>query len=212
MDFKTWLVFLLTSFILALAPGPAVLCVSAQGMKYGPKSSYFGALGISSGNLMYFILSAAGLSAAILKAGNLFTYIKLAGALYLIYTGGMILYKSFNKTHSEKIHLESVQSGMKSFTQAFITQAANPKAILFFVALLPQFVNTHGNIFLQFFILSVTTILPETFILMGYGWLAAKSKHLAGENARFRKIQDRVSGTILVSLGINLLLLDAKAK
>ena len=210
MDIKTWLIFLVTSFILALAPGPAVLCVSAQGMKYGPKSSYFGALGISSGNLMYFILSAAGLSALILEAGNLFFYIKLCGALYLIYTGGMIIYKSFKKSHAENIHIEAEQSNIKSFVQAFITQAANPKAILFFVALLPQFVNTKGNIFVQFSILAITTIFPETFILMGYGWLAAKSKKLAGKNSKFRKIQDRISGTILVSLGINLLFMESK--
>src|SRR6476661_3973002 len=95
MDLKIWFAYLATDILISLTPGPAVILVSTQGLKYGAKPSYFGSFGISSAELIYFILSAFGLSTVILNAGHLFEYIKIAGALYLLWLGAGMLYNSF---------------------------------------------------------------------------------------------------------------------
>ena len=207
MELKTWFLYLITEFLLEIIPGPAVLLVSTQGLKYGYKPSCFGSFGISTGNILYFILCAFGLSAIILVTGNLFEYIKAAGAIYLIVTGLNMIYTSYKKPSIDQVNEIMSQNHYKFFIQGFITQVANPKAIIFFVALLPQFIDTTKNVFIQFTILGLTTIIMETFILMFYGWLASEGQKITGQNTRFRKWQDRISGIVLVGLGINLFLM-----
>ena len=202
--------YLVAEFFLALTPGPAVMLVSAQGFKYGAKPSYFGACGISLGNLMYFVLSALGLGAIILAAGNLFFYIKLAGALYLICSGFLMVYGSFKSKEEGQIQANQGQNNFKSFIQGFTTQVANPKAIVFFVALLPQFIDQTKNIAVQFSILALTTTIMETFILMGYGWVAANGKKFGEKNKNVSKWQDRIAGSVLVGLGVNLFFIKSK--
>ena len=204
MDFKIWFAYLATDILLSLTPGPAVILVSTQGLKYGAKPSYFGSFGISSAELIYFILSAFGLSTLILNAGHLFEFIKIAGALYLLWLGGGMLYNSFKMSAVRSYKIENTQDNINSFIQGFITEVANPNAIIFFVALLPQFVDPSGNIPFQFLVYGLTTIIMDTLILMFYGWLGARGKKLAGQNRVFKKWQDRISGLVLIGICINL--------
>ena len=143
MEFKIWFAYLVTDLLLSLTPGPAVILVTSQGLKYGARPSYFGSFGISSVELIYFILSAFGLGTLILNAGHLFEYIKIAGALYLLWLGGGLLYHSFKKVAVISYSVEHTQDNIDSFIQGFVTQVANPNAIIFFVALLPQFVDPY---------------------------------------------------------------------
>jgi homoserine/homoserine lactone efflux protein len=212
MELKIWLIYLITEFLLSITPGPAVMLVSAQGFKYGARPSYFGSLGISSGNLMYFILSSLGLGAIILSAGNLFKYIKIGGAIYLIGCGLLMIYNSFKDHPVIDNRIEQYQNNFKSYLQGFVTQASNPKAIIFFVALLPQFINQSKNVTIQFTILALTTIIMETIILMFYGWIAAKGKKMIGQNSKISKWKDRFAGSILIGLGINLIFIKMNMK
>ena len=213
MELKVWLLYLLTVFLLAVTPGPAVMLVSAQGLKYGTKPSIYGALGISSGNLMYFILSSLGLGALILAAGNLFEYIKIAGAIYLIFIGTIMIYNTFNNNskRNSSNDIETFQNYYKSYIQGFVIQASNPKAIIFFVSLLAQFIITKQNVSIQFFIVGLTTIILETPILIIYGWITSNGKKIIGQNKRLTKWKDRLSGSVLISLGINLFFIKSKA-
>jgi len=98
MDFQTWLLFLITEFLLVISPGPAVLVVSSQALKYGRKYSSYGSLGIIIGNAMYFALSALGLATLIMTTRNLFEIIKIGGAIYLIISGLIMIYKTFKES------------------------------------------------------------------------------------------------------------------
>jgi homoserine/homoserine lactone efflux protein len=206
MDFNIWIAFTITELVLSFTPGPAVLLVTSQGMKFGARASYYGAVGISIANLIYFTVSAFGLSALILEAKNTFDIIKIVGACYLIFLGVKGIYQSIVKQSIEaqwSLTMNRVSSS-HTFAQAIITQLSNPKAIIFFASLLPQFVDPHGNIILQMSIFALTTIGTETFILMGYGWLGAKGGQAVNQNPNFMKWIDRVAGTILIGIGINL--------
>jgi homoserine/homoserine lactone efflux protein len=210
MDLNVWLLYLVTEFILTITPGPAVLLVTAHGMKFGSRSGCFGALGISTSNLIYFMLSALGLGAVIIAAGDLFFWIRMAGAIYLITTGTMMIKQSFQQKQVSVMDIKAYQSNRKSYLQGFITQIVNPKAIIFFVALLPQFVNPDGNIFIQFTILASTTIIMETFVLILFAWLASEGRKFLSQQCIIRNWQDKLAGSILVGLGINLLFVKMK--
>lgn len=207
MELNVWLAYVITEIIVDLSPGPAVLLITSLGMKFGAKSSYFGAFGISLSNITYFILSALGLGTLIFSAGDLFEYIKWAGAAYLIFTGISMLYHSVKVKESILFDTLNTQKNTTSFLQGFITQGTNPKAILFFVALLPQFIDSSENIMLQFIILGLTTIVVETSILMLYGYIASKGRDKLANNKVFKKWQDRVAGSLLVGIGIHLFFL-----
>ncbi len=196
--------YLVSDLLLSVTPGPAVMLVSTQGLKYGARASYFGSIGISSGNIIYFILSAFGLGALVLAAGNLFAFIKIAGAIYLVWTGAVMFFNSFRNKPNTMAGVELRQNRSESFVQGFITQAANPKAIIFFVAFLPQFIDAGKNIPLQFLIMALTTVISETSILMCYGWLASRGKKVTQQSRRFTQWQDRIAGSVLIGLGVNL--------
>jgi homoserine/homoserine lactone efflux protein len=177
MTFKTWLLFLMMETTLSLSPGPAVFYVVSHGIRGGVRRGLPAAAGIIAANAIYFALSATSLGAVIAASGQFFTIVKWAGAAYLIYLGIMAL-RSANTAHSIELMSSSVETGQNrkhTFVGALTLQLANPKALLFFLALLPQFINPHASVIVQMAILAATSMLPEFFILLGYAWLAHRA-------------------------------------
>ncbi|HEX8548414.1 MAG TPA: LysE family translocator [Cytophagaceae bacterium] len=213
MEFKIWLTYFITGFLVSVTPGPAVLLIASQGLRYGTGTSNFGAFGISSANLLYFILSAFGLGALIIEAENLFELIKITGAIYLVFIGVKMITASFKKDVVKKEVAEVKSKSLReAFVNAFVTQMSNPKAIIFFVALLPQFINPLGNILLQFCILAFSHIFMETLILMFYGWLSAIGASSVKDNKKVLGWVDRVGGGILIGIGMKLFFLKKLIK
>ena len=204
MSLENWLIFIVTDFFVAISPGPAVLLVAMQGFRYGLKPSCFSSLGISACNLLFYILSSLGIGALILATGDLFEYIKAGGAFYLVFSGIVMFYKAFKEQSSFSVETAPDKNNLNSFIQGFVTQLANPKAILFFVVLLPQFIDFSKEVTQQFVILGITTVILETSILMLYGWTASKGKKLAADNKKRQKWQNCASGFVLFALGIYL--------
>ena len=180
MTFKTWLLFLIMETTLSLSPGPAVFYVVSQGIRDGMKRGLPAAAGIITANAIYFILSATSLGALIAASGEFFTIVKWAGAAYLIYLGFMALLTAKKSGAIELVNehqLIEQRSRKHTFLGALTLQLANPKALLFFLALLPQFIDPHSSIVMQMSILAATSMLPEFFILLGYAWLAHRAVH-----------------------------------
>jgi homoserine/homoserine lactone efflux protein len=202
MTFQTWLLFVVTGLVLCLTPGPAVLFVVSHGLRHGRAASVWANLGILTTNAFYFVLSAAGLGAILLASHEVFTVLRYAGAAYLVYLGvmtfrgsGVPLAVSDTAPAAESI------SGRKVFLRGVSLQAANPKALIFFVALLPQFIRPDaGNPALQIAILGVTSTVVEFFVLVGYGVLAAAASEKARQ-PRFARLTNRVSGVMLIAAG-----------
>ena len=153
MEFNVWIYCLFTEILIAITPEPAIVLVTSQSLKYGTKSSFFSSFGVSRRNLLYFFLSACGVGTIILAAGNLVHYIKICGAIYLIFTGLIMFYKSFKARAAVSYEHKSKQNNTKSFIQGFIAETSNSKAIIFFVALIPMFIDESKNVALQFTIM-----------------------------------------------------------
>ncbi|MCU6433425.1 LysE family translocator [Undibacterium sp. Jales W-56] len=197
---ENWLLFTATEAALSLSPGPAVMMVVAYGIARGWRVSLFVTLGILTGNALFFVISATGIGSIILASPKLFMAIKYLGAAYLVYLG---LSAIFGKP--SPITLSSLdnkpQSGRRIFISALMLQMTNPKAMLGFVAILPQFIDPQQPIVLQMSILAACSMIPEFFILLGYGMLANKASHWATQ-PKYSVITERIAGTFVLIAGI----------
>ena len=202
MSLKLLLVFAVTEFFLSLTPGPAVLLVLSQGMKTGFKSSLRGAMGILAGNAIYFALSALGLGALLVASATLFQVIKWTGAAYLIFIGLKLLLAKPREADAGQA-ASAPKRAVRLFSEGLLTQLSNPKAIIFFSALLPQFVTPGGNLFIDFFILGLISIAVEFPVLMFYGWAGEQGNRLI-MRGRFARLVDRLAGGFLIGAGISL--------
>jgi len=147
MTFKTWLLFVGVETALSLSPGPAVFYTVSQGVRGALRRTLPAAAGILTANGIYFVLSATSLGAIIAASASFFTIAKWIGAAYLIYLGLKAL-RSANSMHSVTLDGSPEEKGQDLrgvYMGALTLQLANPKALLFFLALLPQFIDpTHA--------------------------------------------------------------------
>jgi threonine/homoserine/homoserine lactone efflux protein len=203
MTWHTWWLFLVTETALSLSPGPAVLLVVSQGLRRGGRSSVFSSCGILSANALYFAISAAGLGAAILTSYQLFSLIRWVGAAYLVWLGLRAIFGSDSRFLPEANGASPFASNRRLFTNGFLLQAANPKALVFFAAILPQFVTPAQPMAVQFALLGVTSVVAEFFVLLGYGVLAGRASELARQ-PRFAKTADRLAGVLLLGAAAGL--------
>jgi len=200
--FEIWLLFVATEAVLSMTPGPAVLYVLSQAIRRGPAKSIWASGGILGANAVYFALSASSLGAVIVASYKLFFLIKWAGAAYLVYLG---LRSFFGKSSLMSLPESSPDSGggPRILRDGFLLQAANPKALLFFTAILPQFIDARSNIVFQILVLGVSSILVEFVILFIYGQLAGRALATA-RSPRFEKLTNRIAGSLLIGAGIGL--------
>lgn len=206
MSFDTWLFFSGTEALLCLTPGPAVLFVLSHGLSQGGRASLWANAGILSGNAFYFLLSALGLGAVLLASHEVFTAIKLVGAGYLLYLGVRTILGLGLGLRPDGV-VPAATRDWATLGRGFALQAANPKALMFFAALLPQFLDPTRSIGSQILILGVTSVIIEFVVLAGYGYLAAGAAAIAHE-PRFVSLTNRISGGMLVAAGAGLALDD----
>lgn len=209
MGFEIWALFAVTELLLCLTPGPAVLLVVSQGMRLGARASVAGNAGVLSGSALYFVLSALGLGGLLLASATLFQVVKWAGAAYLVYLGVRMVLSTFGRVREEDGQPEPAEPDRgRLFSQGFLTQVTNPKALVFFTALVPQFVSPGGDLVLQFAILGVTSVAVEFVVLLAYGWTAERGARLLG--ARAATLFERAGGTLLVVMGVGLAAADRR--
>lgn len=203
MTWTAWWLFLTTETVLCLTPGPAVLYVLSSALRAGPRKSTASSFGILAANTVYFILSASSLGAVLMASYDLFFAVKWIGAAYLIYLG---LRSIFGRGSVLDVAAEPgpvAKRASRLFADGFVIQMSNPKALIFFTALLPQFINPHAAVATQVAILALTSVVIEFCVLTGYGIAAGKASYLARQ-PRYATWTNRVAGGLLVGAGTGL--------
>jgi homoserine/homoserine lactone efflux protein len=198
-----YLTFVVTEAILCVTPGPAVLLVISQALHGSMRASVWGMIGILVANALYFALSALGLGAALLAATWLFALVKWGGVVYLAYVGLSMLWGA-----SEAGPGADAPRPQGYFRQGLVLQLSNPKAIIFFVALLPQFIAPEANVAAQMALLGATSIAIETIVLLVYGWAASSARRLVRDEHRVL-LQQRVAGACLLIVAAGLAVASA---
>lgn len=199
MDWKTYLLFLSTTWVVCLAPGPAALLVTVQSIGQGARSAYWAILGITLANACYFALSATGLATVVVASHLLFSIIKWGGVVYLLYLGLSALFSRASAITVGGEH--SADSGPAAFRQALLVELSNPKALLYFVALLPQFVDVHRPLPVQMLVFGLTTVMLDLSAYSVYVWLGGRGRRFLS-SPRFVKLTNRSAGSLLVLAGV----------
>jgi homoserine/homoserine lactone efflux protein len=199
MNWNLWWVFLTTSLVMDLTPGPAVMMVLSRAIRFGARRSVATICGILSANIVYFAISASSLGALLLSSYRLFFLIKWAGAAYLIFLGVQALW-----SRGGTLAIESASSAPRSsgrlFLDGFLLQMSNPKAFLYFAAILPQFIDPTRPVAPQIAILGMTNTVLEFGVQFGYASAAGRVSE-AARQPRFSRWLDRVSGVFLLGAG-----------
>jgi homoserine/homoserine lactone efflux protein len=199
MNWDTYLIFLVTTAVVCLTPGPAALLVVAQGISNGMRRSYWAVAGIAFANALYFGLSATGIAALIVASSTLFSLIKWIGVAYLFYLG-ITAMRSKASALTVTADAGHAVTGMRAFWQAVVVELSNPKALLYFVALLPQFIDPAQPVGMQLLVFGITTIALDTVSYSLYAWLGSKTQRFTA-NERFVKFSNRGSGGLLMVAG-----------
>ncbi|MES2070440.1 MAG: LysE family translocator [Pseudomonadota bacterium] len=205
MDFNMWLLYMAAVFVLTVTPGPSVLLCITNGIHFGARRTFASALGSISAVCIIMLVSAAGLGAVLAASEKIFLAIKWLGAAYLVYIGIKTFFSKQSSISVDRSAVADRSAGpSKSLTslylQGFMVGASNPKALLFFSAFFPQFLNPDLPQLSQFMILGGTFVCFECFWLMFYANFAARVAPWLQTAGRARMF-NRVSGLTFVGAG-----------
>lgn len=197
--------FLAVAIIIAVTPGPDFVLITKNTLKYNNRSGRATAYGVATSHVIFAAASVLGLTSIIAKSIVLFQIIKYAGAAYLIYLGIKALIskkKQLQDTASITANTpKSTVNLQNSYFQGMASTLLNPKALIFYISLLPQFIDLNGNVALQ------SIILAGLFTMVVLSWFLIYVFFLKYIGSWFKKpsvewIFDKITGITLVSLGL----------
>jgi len=207
MDFNLLISYIVVAFFYITSPGPAIFLAINNGIAGKMKNAFISALANILGLFILSSLAMGGLGTIIKTSATLFLIIKIIGALYLIYLG-IKQFRLTNKVSFENFTEQNDKSLSSSFYESFLLAITNPKAIIFFTALFPQFINFKENLTEQFFILTFTFMFISFFSLVMYAYIAKSAKVVLNKGNGLRWFH-RITGTLFISMGLGLLQVKA---
>jgi threonine/homoserine/homoserine lactone efflux protein len=196
-----WL-FVASGILLNLTPGQDTFFILGRSIANGVRIGIASVLGISVGSVIHTAMAAVGLSAVLATSASAFMVVKLAGAAYLVSLGVRML---TTRSSVEELATEGGTSAWTAFRDGIVTNVLNPKVALFFLALMPQFINRDSNTKIAAFF-----VLGLTFITTGTIWcliLAISAGSLRGffvRNMTGLNVVSRAAGGVFVWLGLRL--------
>jgi len=200
MNLDTWVIYILAILILTASPGPSVLLCISKSVSSGLVSARYAALGSVAAISIVLTLSFTGLGVLIASSNVAFSAIKWIGAAYLVYLGIQAL-RSSDESYEITIKPDSNKAKLNHFTNGFVVGASNPKALVFFTALFPQFIDPTIALFPQYLIFASTFIVLELGWLLFYAHIAHRSTGWLTAKGRARYF-NRVTGCTFILAGV----------
>ena len=213
MDWHVWLAYFLAAWLIALSPGSGAVLSMSHGLQYGVRQTTATIVGLQIGLAFILLVAGAGVGALLLASTTAFMVVKVLGAGYLIWLGVKQWRAPVDGAASDAA-APSEPAGLsvrQRLLRGALTNATNPKGIVFMVAVLPQFINPNKPLALQLAILLVTTLAVDSVVMHGYAFLASRLRALM-QSVRARKTQNRVFGGVLMGMGASLLMVDRVSK
>ena len=204
LEISLLLPFFVTSAILALSPGPDNLFVLAQSAQNGRTAGFYVTLGLATGLLVHTAAVAFGLAAVVQSSVLAFTFLKLTGAIYLLYLAWQAFKSAVLTDTPEMVPLLSHGN---LYRRGIIMNLTNPKVSLFFMAFLPQFADPHrGSMMAQFFQLGGVFIIATLLVFGAISLLAGSFGDKFRNSALAQKSVHRVAGLVFIALAVKLAL------
>jgi threonine/homoserine/homoserine lactone efflux protein len=203
LDLGLLLAFVGAAVLISLAPGPDMVFVVANGLRFGPRGGAAAAVGISGGMLIHTAAAVVGLSALIQSSAAAFETIRWAGVAYLLWLALGALRSSGGLAADARSEPE--RSLVRVGRQGTVTNLLNPKVVLFFLAFLPQFVDREaGAIGAQLLILGLTFTIVGLAIDASIGVLAGRLGERLARSKRVARTLDRFAAIVYVALAARL--------
>jgi homoserine/homoserine lactone efflux protein len=201
MTFEAWALFCTMETLLCLNPGPSALLVMSLALTRGHAAGVRATIGVLAANAVYFIVASTGLVGLHSLSAEAFFVIKWVGAAYLIWLGARMIVRSFRAREAGLSPSVAIPE-RRCFWQGFVAQGANPNLLIYFGAILPQFVDPAHPLPGQVAILACSSFFIEFTVLSVYAALAFRAGRRAAP--RFGLVAERLGGGLLVAAGAGL--------
>ncbi|WP_296740725.1 LysE family translocator [Mesorhizobium sp.] len=207
LDMTSFALYFAAALLLAITPGPGIFYVAARTLAGGRAEGIASSLGTGLGGMVHVLAGSLGVSALVLASAELFTALKLVGAVYLVWLG----FRTFQSARREAE--AALEGGMaapavgarRAFREGVLVEALNPKTAAFFLAFIPQFVNTGAaHVALQFMALGFVSVTLNTLVDVVVAFAASRLRQrAAGRSNVIRRLREASGGAMIV-LGIGL--------
>ncbi|MPN16196.1 Homoserine/homoserine lactone efflux protein [bioreactor metagenome] len=203
MDWHTWVAYFVACWVIAISPGSgAVLCMS-HGLSYGVRKTEGTILGLEIGLLFILLVAGAGVGSLLIASEVAFNTVKVLGACYLIYLGFM-QWRSGAGSPMEAGGAEAAPMSLRRrVLTGMLTNATNPKGIVFMVAVLPQFMTDTRPLWQQLAVMAATMIAVDVVVMSCYAASASALRRWM-RSARAMRNQNRLFGGLLMVVGTGL--------
>lgn len=209
MEWHLWLAYLVAAIAIALSPGPGAVLSMSHGLSWGVRGASVTILGLQAGLALILLVAGVGVGAVLLASSTAFTVVKVLGAAYLLWLGlhqwraPVALADEVHGAAGTPAVQAPLLSARQRFLRGLLTNATNPKGIVFMVAVLPQFIVPTRALAPQLLVLLVTTLTVDFVVMHGYALLAASLRGWMN-SARAQRTQNRIAGAVLMAMGASL--------
>jgi len=201
MVLETWLAFFAASWVISLSPGASAIASMSCGLQYGFWRGYWNALGLQLGLAMQIAIVAAGVGAILAASATAFYAIKWFGVAYLVYLA-VKQWRSVPSDLSDDAAIRPIGKPLALVFRGFLVNISNPKALVFMLAVLPQFIDPHAPLLKQYLILGATMIVVDLIVMAGYTGLASKVLRLLRTPVQQRRMNRTFAGLFLGAAGL----------
>ena len=201
MSLQLWLAFVAASALLLIIPGPTILTVISYSLSHGGRANAALVAGVALGDSTALVLSLVGLGALLATSAALFTAVKWAGGLYLIYLGVRMLRGGAIALPSPGEAAARLETHGRVFFNTWLVTALNPKGIIFFIAFLPQFLRPGPDVASQLWVLAVTFVVLATINAALYAAFAASARRFLAAPRALRGF-NLAGGSLLTAAGV----------
>lgn len=174
MPLHTWFSFFLACWLISLSPGAGAVASMSSGLAYGFRRGYWNALGLQLALILQVGIVAAGIGAVLAASELAFSLIKWFGVLYLLYLGWKQWHAPVQDWQAEAGGSNGGATPRKLLLRGFVVNASNPKAIVFILAVLPQFLDPALPLLPQYAVMTATMVGVDLVVMAGYTGLAAR--------------------------------------
>jgi len=201
MPLETIVTFILITIAATVTPGPTMLYIASCGLSHGSKGYLPTSLGVLVADFIYFLFTVTGLGIILLASHELFFLLNWLGVLYLLYLGVRLIFSNYvtsidkNKEYTHEIVFHH------AFLKGFVVHLANPKTMLFFGALLPQFIDVEKPMLLQVLIIGFILLFTQTIVSIAYGVMGERIRAKVRSSYVGRRI-NIISGLLFIAAGV----------
>ncbi|WP_313741461.1 LysE family transporter [Pseudomonas sp.] len=196
MSIETWLAFFAASWVISLSPGAGAIASMSSGLQYGFWRGYWNALGLQLGLLMQIAVIAAGVGAILAASATAFQVIKWFGVGYLVYLAYR-QWRALPMDMGDDTGVRPLGKPLVLVARGFLVNVSNPKALVFMLAVLPQFIDPHAALLPQYLTIAATMVSVDLLVMAGYTGLASRVLRLLRTPRQQKRLNRTFSGLFL---------------